>query len=197
MYETEQNYFYFIRSFHKKYIGYFVKLNSYSFIVKTKSFCSMVRKNHREMNFRKFFSVDQKSAHQKNAFTLVELIVVITILAILWTIAFISLQWFARDARDSQRLNDVRAIEKKFSVLRTEWNKLPQPDEAITITASGTVISYQWKVWSWVLRNIQQAWEIFDPILNEPYTYSVNENRTKYQMLVYYENSESIAQIIL
>ena len=44
---------------------------------------------------------------QKYAFTLVELIVVITILAILWTIAFISLQWYSKDARDSIRISDV------------------------------------------------------------------------------------------
>lgn len=37
------------------------------------------------------------------AFTLVELIVVITILAILWTIAFISLQWYTRDARSLKK----------------------------------------------------------------------------------------------
>jgi len=36
----------------------------------------------------------KKLTNNKNqAFTLVELIVVITILAILWSIAFISLQW--------------------------------------------------------------------------------------------------------
>ena len=44
---------------------------------------------------------------QKKAFTLVELIVVITILAILWTIAFISLQWYSRDSRDSVRISDM------------------------------------------------------------------------------------------
>lgn len=39
--------------------------------------------------------------HNKNikAFTLVELIVVITILSILWTIAFISLQWYSSNSR--------------------------------------------------------------------------------------------------
>ena len=35
--------------------------------------------------------------HKKRAFTLVELVVVITILAILGTIAFISLQWYSKD----------------------------------------------------------------------------------------------------
>jgi len=42
-------------------------------------------------------------AKKKKAFTLVELIVVITILTILGTIAFISLQGYSRDARDSTR----------------------------------------------------------------------------------------------
>lgn len=45
-------------------------------------------------------------------FTLVELIVVITILAILWTIAFISLQWYSSDARDSTRISDTASMNK-------------------------------------------------------------------------------------
>ncbi|MFK7780612.1 MAG: prepilin-type N-terminal cleavage/methylation domain-containing protein, partial [Candidatus Gracilibacteria bacterium] len=43
----------------------------------------------------------------KKAFTLVELIVVITILAILGTIAFISLQGYSKSSRDSVRISDV------------------------------------------------------------------------------------------
>jgi len=57
----------------------------------------------------------------KQAFTLVELIVVITILAILWTIAFINLQWYASEARDSKRLSDVYNIQKKISLERAKW----------------------------------------------------------------------------
>ena len=53
----------------------------------------------------------------KKGFTLVELIVVITILAILWTIAFISLQWYAKDARDSVRIQDVANIKKSLELL--------------------------------------------------------------------------------
>ncbi|USN58563.1 MAG: prepilin-type N-terminal cleavage/methylation domain-containing protein [Candidatus Peribacteria bacterium] len=40
-------------------------------------------------------------------FTLVELIVVITILAILGTIAFLSLQGYSGDARNTQRTSDL------------------------------------------------------------------------------------------
>ncbi|MDR1944565.1 MAG: type II secretion system GspH family protein [Candidatus Peribacteria bacterium] len=52
----------------------------------------------------------------KKAFTLVELIVVITILAILGTIAFISLQGYSADARNSKRTNDVASISQKISI---------------------------------------------------------------------------------
>jgi len=52
----------------------------------------------------------------KSAFTLVELIVVITILAILGTIAFISLQGYSADARNSKRTSDLNNIKEKFVV---------------------------------------------------------------------------------
>ncbi|MDD3145348.1 MAG: type II secretion system protein [Candidatus Gracilibacteria bacterium] len=53
---------------------------------------------------------------QKNAFTLVELIVVITILAILGTIAFINLQGYSMGARDSKRVSDISNIQKKIGI---------------------------------------------------------------------------------
>ncbi|MDD2907974.1 MAG: type II secretion system protein [Candidatus Gracilibacteria bacterium] len=57
---------------------------------------------------------------KNKAFTLVELIVVITILAILGTIAFISLQGYSAGARDSKRLSDVTNILKKIGVEETQ-----------------------------------------------------------------------------
>ncbi|MDD3144783.1 MAG: FISUMP domain-containing protein [Candidatus Gracilibacteria bacterium] len=53
---------------------------------------------------------------KKQAFTLVELIVVITILAILGTIAFINLQGYSSGARDSKRLSDINNIQKKITI---------------------------------------------------------------------------------
>ena len=52
----------------------------------------------------------------RKAFTLVELIVVITILAILGTIAFISLQGYSADARNSKRSSDLGELVKTVSI---------------------------------------------------------------------------------
>jgi len=57
---------------------------------------------------------------KKQAFTLVELIVVITILAILGTIAFISLQGYSQDAKNSKVTNDISSIAQKVNIRTTE-----------------------------------------------------------------------------
>ncbi len=54
------------------------------------------------------------------AFTLVELIVVITILAILGTIAFISLQGYSADARNSKRTSDIGNIKSSINLKMVE-----------------------------------------------------------------------------
>lgn len=54
------------------------------------------------------------------AFTLVELIVVITILAILGTIAFISLQGYTQDAKNTKVSEDLANLTKKVSIVVTK-----------------------------------------------------------------------------
>ena len=72
---------------------------------------------------------------KKKAFTLVELIVVITILAILWTIAFISLSWYSKEARDSKRITDTSGLLSKINIEEVRWNTL---DKLITNTRTAT-----------------------------------------------------------
>jgi len=60
----------------------------------------------------------------KKAFTLVELIVVIVILSILWTLAFISMQWYSQQAKESKILTDVRNLASAMEVKLSKWNNL-------------------------------------------------------------------------
>lgn len=60
--------------------------------------------------------------HAKTGFTLVELIVVITILAILGTIAFISLNGYNNDAKNGKVVSDLRNLAWAVEVSKTTDN---------------------------------------------------------------------------
>jgi len=129
----------------------------------------------------------KKLMKNTKAFTLVELIVVITILAILWTIAFISLQWYSKDTRNSVRLSDLLNIDKTLWIkLVTAW-KVPVPDNKIDITASGTIFIYQWNAWERVLDSlwVSNWWK--DPKDETYYTYATNVSLNKYQIIWFME----------
>ena len=71
---------------------------------------------------------------KKAGFTLVELIVVITILAILGTIAFISLQGNTQDAKNSKVSSDLRSLVTAIEVATTKGDTT-----LIGIYGTGTV----------------------------------------------------------
>ena len=62
----------------------------------------------------------------KKGFTLVELIVSITILAILWTIAIISFQWYTKNSRDSVRIADVNNLQTWLELFQVKSWKYPK-----------------------------------------------------------------------
>jgi hypothetical protein len=131
-----------------------------------------------------------KTQNNISAFTIVELIVVITILAILATVWFVSFQWYWVSSRDSVRLADMRSIEKWFSIKLTRGEQLPIPDDKIDITASGTLLTYQGYAGTELAWNIWVHWAVTDPIDGTHYTYSTNLARNKYQLLGFFESEE-------
>jgi len=127
---------------------------------------------------------------KQRAFTLVELIVVITILAILWTIAFISLQWYSRDARDATRTTDLWNIKTSIELYSIQTWKDPLPDNYSIITYSGWTenVWYQWVVWDKVTINLKSLNEKpLDPLTNDPYVYSTTNTYKEYEVLALYE----------
>ena len=122
--------------------------------------------------------------HKKqNAFTLVELIVVITILAILWTIAFISLQWYSKSSRDSSRISDISSMKTSLELFQIDAGKYPVPTEWVDVTYSWAVVWNQGTFWEITFTNVAKLDRIpTDPLTDSVYTYSVTSTRNKYQI---------------
>ncbi len=81
-------------------------------------------------------------------FTLVELIVVITILAILGTIAFVSLQGYSADARNTKRTSNIDQIQSAISTKQTQWATLLAMVTAVT---DNQIFATAQVAWTWVL----------------------------------------------
>lgn len=136
----------------------------------------------------------RRFSHRAHAFTLVELIVVITILAILGTIGFLSIQGYSSKSRDADRTSDLSNLAKGLDVLAAGGGTYPQPDaNTVTLTASGTPIGYQGYAGSNVMRTIKFGGKGQDPLDGKFYTYSTNIAGNKYQLLGLLENSDSPA----
>lgn len=131
----------------------------------------------------------------KKWFTIVELIVVITILAILWTIWFVSYSNFTTDARDTNRIQQIKWIYDWLDVY-TKDKRLPLPENMVTIYASWTVIAYQGYAWKNVLSLIWYEKWWLDPKDNIYYTYVTDKKRKSIKVLAFLE-SENNKQVFI
>lgn len=124
-------------------------------------------------------------------FTLVELIVVITILAILGTIGFIAIQGYSSSARDSVRVSDMRNIEKWLEIFSITADRYPDPDEAMAFTGVAGSILQQGTVGQMVSSNIRLGNWAKDPKTKRKYTYSTFGNGKYYQLASVFENPQA------
>ncbi|MDD3646273.1 MAG: prepilin-type N-terminal cleavage/methylation domain-containing protein [Candidatus Gracilibacteria bacterium] len=124
----------------------------------------------------------------KQAFTLVELIVVITVLAILATIAFISLSGYSQDARNSVRASDVKNIDKSLQLYLIKNRIYPEPENPQTVSYSGETVYLQGTFGDSPYKEVGNLSDIpLDPLTNEQYIYSITAKKNEYEILVIYE----------
>jgi len=119
----------------------------------------------------------------KKGFTLVELIVVISILAILGTVWFIMLWSYNKDARDAKRLADLNNLEKAMDLyFINNWN-YPDPSWYSLVTYSWAEVWKQWTIWD---DTISSLWNInakpVDPLTQTEYSYSLLNTWDKYEL---------------
>ena len=125
-----------------------------------------------------------KTKH-KSGFTLIELIVVITILAILGTIAFIALQGYSKSARDSARVSDMWRMKTALEMFAVEAWMYPDPANGVTVTYSGGTMDIweQWFFWQVTFNSVSKLDKIpVDPVTDNQYIYSRTSNKKQYQL---------------
>lgn len=139
---------------------------------------------------RKIFGVD--------GFTLVELLVVITILVILGTIAFVNIGNFAGSARDSARISNLTNLQKGLSLFQVVSGSYPMPENAVIITASGVAIGYQGFAKDQVASIAKlSVGATKDPLDANMYTtYVVNANQTKMQLMGFLEDGSNVTAFV-
>ena len=138
---------------------------------------------------------NRSEARNRRAFTLVELIIAVTILAILATIAFLNLSGYTGDTRDSVRYTDLRNIQKTMDLNLAEWRDLPIPDNVKSGTVEISEIPWEkWQEWLFWEESIKSFSELnsvpLDPSKKTKYRYLVSEDRKFYYLEAELENGE-------
>jgi len=119
----------------------------------------------------------------KKAFTLIELIVVVTIIWILATVWFLSFQWNTADARNTTRMEDLANINKSFVMFLSKSWYLPKPDWNKEITYSWGIIFSQWYFGNNVKRILWNFSKIpRDPLTESNYTYSLLNDKQQFEL---------------
>ena len=124
---------------------------------------------------------------QKKAFTLIELAISISIVAILATSWFYSYISSLNDARDSDRKANMWLIKTSLNLYKLKRWAFPIPWNKFNITNSWVVVANQWKLdENIVLTTIEKI--PTDPLTESNYFYSVTTNRQEYQVALTLEN---------
>lgn len=122
------------------------------------------------------------------AFTFVELIVVITIMAILATIGFMVYKDYLVSSYDSNRIAQLSDIHDGLELMSVS-SKLPYPDNMIELTASGTTFAYQGDAGDIVIKTIGYDGGWKDPEFWTPFVYMLSKWGKDFQLMTFVKDA--------
>lgn len=127
----------------------------------------------------------------------------ITILAILGTIGFLSVGGYSSRARDSDRLADVANLSKSLDLSIVTTGSYPTPDNSFSVAYSGGVVWYQGTVSNGVIQQLHtsisgggMSKKPVDPLDGTEYSYSTLAFGKAYQIATDYENDGSLTAYV-
>ncbi len=118
----------------------------------------------------------------KNAITLVEIIIVWTIISIISVVWLLYYNSYLVTVRDSSRLVELWNIETAlWTYVLKNWF-YPDPSNWVQVTYSWAEVWTQWTIWESVTNIISYSKDVHDPLTNNEYTYSVKNSRKEYSL---------------
>ena len=134
--------------------------------------------------------------HTQNAFTFVELIVVLVIIAILATIGFVSYESYISTARDTTKISMLKDIHSSFGTHALK-SRIPLPENKVDISASGSVFAYQGDFTQSVADAVGFKGTAYDDTLEIYPNYMLLLNQKDFQLLHYLEDRQSFQQALI
>lgn len=133
--------------------------------------------------------------NKKSWFSLIELLVVITVLIILGAIAYFSFHKYTTHTRDSVRITDIKTLKTSLELYHIQTWRFPKPDKSKNITFNfSTVVWEQWTVGQELISRLSRINKIpLDPKYGNEYTYSLTENWLEYQIWTIIELDSLVA----
>lgn len=98
------------------------------------------------------------------------------------------------NTRDAKRYVDLLKIKDELKIYYSKNKTYPLPDDAVSITASGNILTYQWNAWEKVFE------ALWIETINDPkksklfnylnyYTYATDEKKQSFQLMAFYESN--------
>lgn len=131
---------------------------------------------------------------KKKAFTLVEIMVVITILIILSSIWFLSYTYNITNSKDINRISQVINIWDWIYLKLAKWIEI-LPEDSIEILDNWKLYSKQWFAWKSIIWKIWYFSSWLDPDVEEYFTYALWTNNVNYEIIAFLKDDNNLPYI--